>query len=73
VTLTLSTAVIHYQLSVTSDQLSVVILVQYKNRLESGKQVVWPISEQTLVDWRLDECGNKVIGVCSEKLLMWEG
>jgi hypothetical protein len=38
----------------------------YKNRLESGKQVVGPISAQTLVDWRLGECGNKFIGVCTE-------
>jgi hypothetical protein len=34
---------------------------KYKNRLESSKQVVGPISAQTLVDWRLDECGNKFI------------
>jgi hypothetical protein len=26
---------------------------KYKNRLESGKQVIGPISAQTLVDWRL--------------------
>jgi hypothetical protein len=39
---------------------------KYKNRLESGKQVVWPISAQTLVGWRLGECGNKFIGVCTE-------
>jgi hypothetical protein len=32
---------------------------KYKNRLESGKQVDGPISAQTLVDWRLGECGNK--------------
>jgi hypothetical protein len=36
---------------------------KYKNRLESGKQVVGPIWAQTLVDWRLGECGNKFIGV----------
>jgi hypothetical protein len=28
------------------------------NELESGKQVVGPISAQTLVDWRLGECGD---------------
>jgi hypothetical protein len=39
---------------------------KYKNKLESGKQVVGPISAQTLVDWRLGECGNKFIGVCTE-------
>jgi hypothetical protein len=33
------------------------------NALESGKQVVGPISAQTLVDWRLGECGYKFIGV----------
>jgi hypothetical protein len=32
---------------------------KYKNRLESVKQVVGPISAQMLVDWRLGECGNK--------------
>jgi hypothetical protein len=36
---------------------------KYKNMLESGKQVVGPISAQTLVDWRLGECGNKFTGV----------
>jgi hypothetical protein len=40
--------------------------LEYKNRLESGKQVVGPISAQTLVDWRLGECGMKFIGVCTE-------
>jgi hypothetical protein len=39
---------------------------KYENRLESGKQVVGPISAQTLVDWRLGECGSKFIGVCTE-------
>jgi hypothetical protein len=39
---------------------------KHKNRLESGKQVVGPISAQTLVDWRLGECGSKFIGVCTE-------
>jgi hypothetical protein len=34
--------------------------------LESGKQVVGPISVQTLVGWRLGECGDKFIGVCAE-------
>jgi hypothetical protein len=38
----------------------------YKDRLESGKQVVGPISSQALVDWRLGECGDKFIGVCTE-------
>jgi hypothetical protein len=37
-----------------------------KNRLDSGKQVVRPISAQTLVDWRLSECGNKFNGVYTE-------
>jgi hypothetical protein len=37
-----------------------------KNRLESGKQVVGPISGQTLVDRRLGERVNKFIGVCTE-------
>jgi hypothetical protein len=36
------------------------------NGLESGKQVVGPISAQTLVGWRLGECGDKLIGVCTE-------
>jgi hypothetical protein len=36
-----------------------------QTRLESGKQVVGPISAQTLVDWRLGECSNKFIGVCT--------
>jgi hypothetical protein len=27
---------------------------------------VGPISAQTLVDWRLGDCGNKFIGVCTE-------
>jgi hypothetical protein len=40
--------------------------LQVQNRLESGKQVVGPISEQMLVDWRFGECGNKLIGVCTE-------
>jgi hypothetical protein len=39
---------------------------KYYNGLESGKQVVGPISAQTLVDWRLGECGDKFIGVCTE-------
>jgi hypothetical protein len=38
----------------------------YKDRLESGKQAVGPISTQALVGWRLGECGNKFIGVCME-------
>jgi hypothetical protein len=36
------------------------------NGLESGKQVVGPISALTLVDWRLGECGDKFICVCKE-------
>jgi hypothetical protein len=39
---------------------------RYYNGPESGKQVVGPISAQTLVDWRLSECGDKLIGVCTE-------
>jgi hypothetical protein len=39
---------------------------KYKNKLESGKQVVGPISAQTLVDWRLGERGDKFIGVSTE-------
>jgi hypothetical protein len=39
---------------------------KYYNGLESGKQVVGPVSAQALVDWRLSECGNKFIGVCTE-------
>jgi hypothetical protein len=40
------------------------IIKNYKdyNGLESGKQVVGPISAQTLVGWRLGECGDKFIG-----------
>jgi hypothetical protein len=42
--------------------------MKYKdyNWLESGKQVAGPISAQTLVGWRLGECGDKFIGVCTE-------
>jgi hypothetical protein len=36
------------------------------NGLESGKQVVWPVSAHELVEWRLGECGDKFIGVCTE-------
>jgi hypothetical protein len=36
------------------------------NGLESGRQVVGPMSAQMLVDWRLSECGNKFIGECTE-------
>jgi hypothetical protein len=39
---------------------------KYKNRLQSGNQVVGPISAQTLVDWHLGECGNTIISVCTE-------
>jgi hypothetical protein len=38
----------------------------YKNGLESGKQLVGPLSAQTLVDWRLGERGNKFVGVCTD-------
>jgi hypothetical protein len=34
--------------------------------LESGKQVVGPVSTQELVDWRLGECGGKFIGVYTD-------
>jgi hypothetical protein len=36
------------------------------NGLESVKQVVGPVSAQALVEWRLGECGDKFIGVCTE-------
>jgi hypothetical protein len=36
------------------------------NGLESGKQVMGPVPAQALVEWRLGECGDKVIGVCTE-------
>jgi hypothetical protein len=39
---------------------------KYYNGLESGKQVVGPVSVQALVEWRLGECGDKFIGVCTE-------
>jgi hypothetical protein len=39
---------------------------RYYNGLESGKQVVGPVSAQALVEWRLGECGDKFIGVCTE-------
>jgi hypothetical protein len=39
---------------------------KYFNGLESGNQVVGPISAQALVEWRLGECGDKFIGVCTE-------
>jgi hypothetical protein len=39
---------------------------KYYNGLESGKQVVGPISAQAFVYWRLGECGDKLIGVCTE-------
>jgi hypothetical protein len=39
---------------------------KYYNRLESGKQVMGPVSVQTLVDWRLGEFGDKFIGMCTE-------
>jgi hypothetical protein len=38
----------------------------YKDRLESGKQVVGPISAQALVGWRLGECGDKFL-VCTQR------
>jgi hypothetical protein len=34
--------------------------------LESGKQVVGPISAQALVEWRLGECGDEFIVMCTE-------
>jgi hypothetical protein len=37
---------------------------KYYNGLESGKQVMGPVS--ALVDWQLCECGDKFIGVCTE-------
>jgi hypothetical protein len=40
-----------YKLKLTNEN------YKYKNRLESVKQVVGPISAQMLVDWRLGECG----------------
>jgi hypothetical protein len=36
------------------------------NGLESGKQVVGPISAQTLVGWQPGRCGDKFIEVCTE-------
>jgi hypothetical protein len=39
---------------------------KYCSGLESGKQVVGAISVQALVEWRLGECGDKFIGVCTE-------
>jgi hypothetical protein len=35
----------------------------YDKLLESGKQVVGPVSTQALVDWRLGKWGDKFIGV----------
>jgi hypothetical protein len=35
----------------------------YYNGLESGKQVVGPVSAQALVEWRLGECGDKFIDI----------
>jgi hypothetical protein len=32
---------------------------KYYNGLESGKQIVGPVSAQALVEWRLGECGDK--------------
>jgi hypothetical protein len=40
---------------------------KYYNGLESGKQFVEPISARALVEWRLGECGDKFIGVCTEE------
>jgi hypothetical protein len=39
---------------------------KYYKGLESGKQVVRPVSAQTLVEWRFGECGDKFFGVCTE-------
>jgi hypothetical protein len=36
------------------------------NELESGKQVVGPISAQTVVGRRLGLCGDEFLGVCTE-------
>jgi hypothetical protein len=39
---------------------------KYYKLLESGKQVVGPVSTQALVDWRLGEWGDKFIGVYTD-------
>jgi hypothetical protein len=39
---------------------------KYYNGLESGKQIVGPISGHALVEWRLGECGDRFTGVCTE-------
>jgi hypothetical protein len=33
---------------------------------------VGPASAQALVEWRLGECGDKFIGVCTEAKSVWE-
>jgi hypothetical protein len=38
----------------------------YYKLLESGKQVVWPVSTQEPVDWRLGEWGDEFIGVYTD-------
>jgi hypothetical protein len=38
----------------------------YYKLLESGKQVVGPVSKQALVDWRLSERGDEFIGVYTD-------
>jgi hypothetical protein len=38
----------------------------YYKLLESGKQVVGPVSMQALMDWRLGEWGDKFIGVYTD-------
>jgi hypothetical protein len=39
---------------------------KYHNWLESGKQIVGPVSTQALVGWRLGECSDKFIGVYTD-------
>jgi hypothetical protein len=39
---------------------------KYYNGLESGKQVVGPVSAQALMEW-LGECGDKFFGVRTEE------
>jgi hypothetical protein len=49
---------------------------KYYKLLESGKQVVGPISTQALVDWRLGEWGDEFIGGvhwCEHDNYSWMG
>jgi hypothetical protein len=39
---------------------------KYYKLLESSKKVVGPVSTQAPVDWRLDEWGDKFIGVYTD-------